>query len=117
MEEIEEMEEVILTPKHKELLRRLQALFPEAHLEEEENINLLNRGGWRYAHGPGISLTRVTRSYESGPEMDFFPEIKQILCNSGFKMERYDTTGYDDYHFEDYETYYFLESCNLEYDY
>lgn len=106
-----------LTAKHKELLCRLQKLFPEAGLEEEENINLLNRGGWVYAHGPGISLTRVTRSYEDGPSFDFSKEIAQILTSCGFKMERYDTTGCDEYHFEDYETYYFLESCNLEYEY
>ena len=111
-----DVEEMGLTPKHKELLKRLQSLFPEAHLNVEERVNLINRGGWAYAHGPGISLMRITSSYESGPEWDFFPEIAEILQNCGFKMERYETSGCDERNLENYECYYFLEKGSIVYD-
>ena len=104
-----------LTPKHQELLKRLQKLFPECCIKEEPNITLHNIGGYPYAQGPGISYMRVTSSYADGPEFDFFPEIKELLCNMGFSLESYYTSGCDERNYENYEVYYFIEKESLKY--
>ena len=112
---IEEELESALTPKHQELLKRLQKLFPECCIKEEPNITLHNIGGYPYAQGPGISYMRVTSSYADGPEFDFFPEIKELLCNMGFSLESYYTSGCDERNYENYEVYYFIEKESIKY--
>lgn len=111
------MEETILTPKHEELLKRLQALFPEANLEASEYVPYKNIFDVTIGSGPGIEYRRITRSYEEGPQFDFSEEIKQILLNSGFTYAGYYSSGCDDYHYEDYEIFRFIETENINYNY
>jgi len=110
----EEEEEPKLTPKHRDLLRRLQTLFPEANIDEDF-IQMRNRGGWVYAEGVGISYRRVTSSYADGPEFDYSKEIAQILCNSGFEAAGYYTSGCDERNFENHETFYYIEISSIKY--
>lgn len=111
------MKKTILTPKHEELLRRLQILFPEANLEASEHIPYNNRWGVTIASGPGIQYRRITRSYEEGPEWDFSKEIREILLNAGFTAASYYCSGHDEYHYEDYEIFRFIETENINYNY
>lgn len=112
---MEQEKELILTPKHEELIKRLQTLFPEACISINEYIPLKNVFDVQIGHGPGVEYRRVTRSYEDGPEYDFSQEIKQILLNSGFTYAGYYSSGCDDYHYEDYEIYRFCESESIKY--
>ena len=103
------MEEMILTPKHTDLVHRLQNLFPEATIMIEDEVPYYNRGGFIYAKAHGVAYQRVTSSYEEGPEYDYSEEIKQILLNSGFELAHYYTTGCDERNYENYEYFYFGE--------
>ena len=109
--------EYILTPKHEELIKRLQTLFPEACISIDEYIPFKNVWDVESGHGPGVEYRRVTRSYADGPECDFSQEIKQILLNSGFTYAGYYSSGCDDYHLEDYEIYRFCETESIKYDF
>lgn len=107
--------ETILTPKHEELIKRLQTLFPEANIQIEENLHLKNIWGVTIGYGPGVTYKRITRSYADGPDWDFSEEIREILLNAGFTKGGYYSTGHDEYHYEDYEVYTYLEKQSIEY--
>ena len=52
-----------------------------------------------------ISYTRITQSYENGPEYDYSPEIEKFLGKYGYKQVRHTTTGCDERNYENSETY------------
>ena len=52
-----------------------------------------------------ISYTRITQSYEDGPEHDYNEEIAEFLDEYGYTQISYDTTGCDERNYENSETY------------
>ena len=52
-----------------------------------------------------ISYTRVTQSYEDGPEPDYSNEISEFLEEYGYKQVDYVSTGHDERNYENSETY------------
>lgn len=68
--------------------------FDNANLDEFE----LN------GHGC-ISYTRVTQSYEDGPERDYHKKISDFLEEYGYEQVHYSTTGCDEHNYSNSETY------------
>lgn len=112
---IEQEKELILTPKHEELIKRLQTLFPEAFISINEYIPLKNVWNVTIGQGPGVEFLRVLRPYEDDTKYDFSQEIKQILLNSGFIYAGYYSSFFDDYPYEEYAVYRFCESESIKY--
>ena len=52
-----------------------------------------------------ISYTRITQSYEEGPERDYNEEIAEFLDEYGYTQVSYDTTGCDERCYSNSETY------------
>jgi len=52
-----------------------------------------------------ISYTRITQSYEDGPEPDWSQEISDFLEEYGYEQVHYSTTGCDERNYSNSETY------------
>ena len=59
-----------------------------------------------------ISYTRITQSYEDGPECDYNEEISEFLDKYGYTQVSHGTTGCDERNYENSETYIYAKTFN-----
>ena len=71
---------------------------------DNANLDEFEQNGYKC-----ISYTRVTQSYEDGPEPDYSQEIAEFLCEYGYRQVHYSTTGCDERNYSNSETYVFAK--------
>lgn len=67
---------------------------------DNANLNEFEQNGYKC-----ISYTRITQSYEDGPEPDYNQEISDFLGEYGYEQVRYSSTGCDERNYSNSETY------------
>ena len=66
-------------------LRNIEKVFG-IEFEVDEEIPLLNRGGWAYAVGKGLRYSYCTSSMLDGPGYDYSKEFNIMLKGLGFEQ-------------------------------